>query len=391
MFRPDSFNSKISAPGNSPDINNNGKLLHEFMENEDLFLLNGGIWNTVTNQEIRSDFQWTYMKFRGEELHHSILDLVMLDKSLCGHISSFEIVVDDVALISSDHSPIVWSLAMNLVNETETKNNEMYMKTNWKSFKQVANVLLDKRTPSSLQSVQEQAQHLHKLLTDAAGISSVQKRRISRKVSFKQRNRLPAGMVSDIKERKQVMHNVRVQLDLGDEGDGSLSSLRLRIKQLDILISLHEMKLQDTRKSKLRKLCRKDKPKSARIFWRYLNGDKGERPQLPVVLTEQGVLSTSEDDRKRMLDLHFQSKFASVPEGTAKPQVNVDNKIFAETSKKFTDEDGSEMMREFILDELKLAISKLTTDSAPGLDKISNKMLKSIEEEVVLFILDPFL
>ena len=388
------FNSHLGKerpygiPGNRHPLNNNGRLLLKFMSEQDVVLLNGGSWRTLDNCSESGSNSWTYMKFRDETLHYSILDLVIADQSVCEVIKNFTIITEDDEVVDSDHTPMLWDLCIGSTSVTNQRNEEkIFNSTNWTAFKAKSSGLLEHRHSSFNCFVDEQYKFIVKLLTDSYKMSSVRR---SYNPSSSRSYKLSQEVRMMLKKKKKLMFEARCNINAGDKGLRRIVEVRSEIRSIESsLFRISKLESLDRRK-KFRNMCKKDRSKSSKAFWQYLKGTQDTKPTLDSVLTESGELSQDPKDRKRMLDKHFREKFVSVEEGTPRPFVPVDEGIFSKTDVKFTSLDNHILLSGISLEEVIKTISSLKTDSAPGKDGVSNKMLKSLSPEVLQIICSHF-
>jgi hypothetical protein len=119
---------------------------------------------------------------------------------------------------------------------------------------------------------------------------------------------------------------------------------------------------------------RASKKTSSTLFWKSVNGKRSQRPKLPVVQLGNGTLSSDLTDRKRELDNHLKTKFKTSYEEVREEQLQIDDTIFTST-RSFTNELSENLNSLIEKHELSWAINSLKEDKAPGVDKITPKMV----------------
>ena len=105
-----------------------------------------------------------------------------------------------------------------------------------------------------------------------------------------------------------------------------------------------------------------------------MNGKRATKPHLPVVQISPGVVSSLLEDRKKALDDHLQSKFKTLYKPVPENLEDIDTDIFTST-RTFSEEVSEEINKQISEEELKWAINKREEGKAPGVDKITTKMI----------------
>ena len=98
------------VPNNVHGVNNNGRLVHQFMRDSGAVLVNGHSWTTLSGKAVSAGGMWTYGRIREDSYHFSLLDLLIVDEDVLQYISTMDTSVSEALGISSDHSPIVWTI-----------------------------------------------------------------------------------------------------------------------------------------------------------------------------------------------------------------------------------------------------------------------------------------
>ena len=329
---------------------------------------------------------WTYGKIREDGYQYSLLDLLMIDKSFVPFVAKADMSQNGPTNISSDHVPLIWQVDIgNLHTEEDVVELIPIFKTNWNSFRSKLNALIDEKTKVCDLTVSQQSKMINKIILDAYNITSalitnIPKGRARKKLAF------PRSLNKKIIKKKAMELNLKRSAGLNDILASKIKDYKALSKQIDIQI----IKIKNNKRNRFRSLLKKNKPKSAKIFWDYLKGSRTPKPKLPTVLLPNGILSSAAADRKIMLDKHFKEKFSSVPEGSPILSNYVDPNIFSDDCPKFGDKECFNLLEQFTHQEIVDAISTLKTDSAPGLDKITNNMLKNITAPMIEVIKEHF-
>ena len=358
--------------------NNNGKLLANFVKENNLFCLNPIMWKGVREEKS------TYQRSMGNRFHESTIDYILATPQFTTGVSEARVTDVDSLSVDSDHSTLLVRLKpIVLPAEAPVKLiNPMRRITAWGSFKQhLEKRMANKHAIFCSKSIVEQGEWLTDNLL-CAGRNSVPGDPVN--LGGKQRKKkriLRTQLLRARRRMRQAVRNEASEMVLA-----SISRLYDRKKA-----ALNKLMMMDIyrRKTRLRRLITAKSSDASKIFWSTINGKPPQSSGIKV-LAEDGVYKFDANSKTKIIEDHFQDKFATQDQPQEAPGVYdiPDDDVLGHPDVKLTDEQSKHAVRPINMEELADVLDHLDPTKAEGSDGITNSMLKHSGPEFRCLLLE---
>ena len=327
---------------NNPVVNENGRLLLDFINQEELYMLNR--LNTSDQVYTRVHYSTT-----GRLLSQSCLDYALIAKESRIGKWTFELVEANEQLgINTDHKLLKIIGEVNIIRKRKCKNKN---KPTFKDenlnhrYKRKLRQCLQQKDRKSFRSktTTDQAHILHNVILEASsmsvGKSKPKRRKANRRISF---------------HTKKLLHERRlIQDQIRDEGRTPDLTQELMLKKQEVKDSILNGLITHRRKVRL-ELALRDPTK--KVFWRLTKRNSGK---------DQGITAVWGPDKKIVFD---PPKVRKAVYDSFKTRLNgKDEKpITSKRKKKKATRLGKKLSKPVSRDELKKVISQIKKEKAPG-------------------------
>ena len=328
--------------GNNPVVNENGRLLLDFINQEELYMLNR--LNTSDQVYTRVHYSAT-----GRLLSQSCLDYALIAKESKIGKWTFDLVEANEQLgINTDHKLLKVTGEMNITRKRKCKNknkptfkdenmNDRYKRKIRQSLQQK-----DRKCFRNMNTT-DQAHSLHKVILEASKVSVGKPRKERKKVSRR---------ISH--HTKKLLHERRlIQDQIKEEGRTPDLMQELVLKKQEVKDSILTGLITHRKKVRL-EVALKDPTK--KVFWRLTKRSTGK---------DQGITAVWGPDKKIVFDPPKVRK-AVYESFKARLHGKDEKPVTSKKKKKKASRLGKKLSKPVSRDELKKVISQIKKEKAPG-------------------------
>ena len=279
--------------------NNNGRLVRDFAEENDLFCLNPLMWNGVREEKL------TYQRDMGSVYQGSILDIGMATPSSFKIITDFKVSNSLQWSVDSDHSSLVVSFKplVEIIELGEVKVNVFKKIKLWEKFSEILEKRMCILEPEfDGLSVKEQGSKITSEFK-AVGRSLVPTVNPFHRPKSK-RSVLSPRLGKALKRVAMARQRLR---DAADRGQVT-QALRLAIKMDRLELTQAELAERTVKRLRAKKLLRGGDRKATQLFWEAVSGKK-KRSSFISALEQGGEVVFEAQAKARIIEDFFKTKF----------------------------------------------------------------------------------
>ena len=372
------YNAHVGSSVNFPflnnphGLNNNGKLVQRFAEENGLYCMNPLEWNGIREEK------FTYQKLIGDRQHASILDLGICTKTFMQSVKTFQVSTDPAVCTDTDHSTLVLTLkCLEAQCEPEEKAwNRLRGIKKWESYYKILNKRLNtgsfawfERQPIMAQSkfiTEELIKAGHSVTHPKIPRPGVQRSRTS--LTLRQKKR------ETKKRRNDLWNAVNRKASLQELEE---LSLKLRDGRRDQFKQEHHDR--SSHRTKVRHLIHAKGSKGSKLFWDLVIGKEKMSTVINALKGDNGITFDLKE-KAQIVESFFKKKFDTNDEPTEREKPNMDEDKLGKPNNRLSDVQSDRVSRRVTRGELDKAISQLKSNKAEGMDGITNDMLKNANE-----------